>query len=86
VEYGLIAEEVAEVFPELVVYGKDGEPETVRYHVLVPLLLNELQKERRERSEEALALRREKDSEIAGLVRRLAKLEASLRARERPGR
>lgn len=42
-EYGLIAEEVAEVLPELVVY-KDGEPETVKYHILCNLLLNEIQK------------------------------------------
>ncbi|HTJ49051.1 MAG TPA: tail fiber domain-containing protein [Cyclobacteriaceae bacterium] len=40
---GLIAEEVAEVAPHLVVY-KDGEPETVKYHDLVPMLLNEFQK------------------------------------------
>ena len=46
-QYGLIAEEVAEVFPDLVVYDKDGQPETVRYHVLVPMLLNEVQKDRK---------------------------------------
>ena len=43
VEYGLIAEEVAQIFPELVVYNNDGQPETVRYHQLPPLLLNEYQ-------------------------------------------
>ncbi len=48
VEYGLIAEEVAEVFPELVVRDELGRPETVRYHALVPLLLNELQRQQRE--------------------------------------
>jgi hypothetical protein len=47
VQYGLIAEEVAEVFPELVVYGEDGKPETVAYHVLATLLLNEVQKDHR---------------------------------------
>lgn len=47
-EFGLIAEEVAQVFPELLVYGEDGQPETVRYHLLVPLLLNELQEAKRE--------------------------------------
>jgi hypothetical protein len=52
VQFGLVAEEVAEVFPELVVYGKDGEPETVSYHLLATLLLNELQKEHRELQEE----------------------------------
>ncbi len=44
-EYGLIAEEVAEVLPELVAYDEEGAPYTVRYHLLVPLLLNELQRE-----------------------------------------
>ncbi len=43
IESGLIAEEVAEVLPELVVF-KDGEPETVKYHLLVNYLINELQK------------------------------------------
>lgn len=42
-EPGLIAEEVAEILPELVVY-KDGQPETVKYHLLVNYLINELQK------------------------------------------
>lgn len=45
VQYGLIAEEVADVFPELTVYNRDGKPESVAYHVLSGLLLNELQKE-----------------------------------------
>ena len=42
----MIAEEVAEVFPELVVYNERGEPMTVKYHLLSSMLLNEL--ERRE--------------------------------------
>ncbi len=45
VQYGLIAEEVAEVFPELVYLDEEGQPETVGYHLLPALLLNELQKE-----------------------------------------
>ncbi len=53
-EYGLIAEEVAEVWPELVPYDEEGRPATVRYHLLVALLLAELQRER-ERSEMLLA-------------------------------
>ena len=47
VQYGLIAEEVAEVHPDLVVYSRTGEVETVQYHKLVPMLLNELQKQHR---------------------------------------
>jgi hypothetical protein len=44
-EYGLIAEEVAGVYPELVVRGKDGQVETVQYQKLPAMLLNELQKQ-----------------------------------------
>lgn len=47
IQFGLVAEEVAEVFPELVVF-KDGKPETVKYHLLSTLLLNEVQKQEAE--------------------------------------
>ena len=46
--FGLIAEEVDEVMPELVVRGRDGQIETVAYQDLTPMLLNEVQKQRRE--------------------------------------
>ena len=42
-QYGLIAEEVAKVHPELVVRGATGAVETVQYHELIPMLLNEVQ-------------------------------------------
>jgi len=45
IDYGLIAEEVAEVYPDLAVKGADGQIETVQYQKLVPMLLNELQKQ-----------------------------------------
>ncbi|MBV8730815.1 MAG: tail fiber domain-containing protein, partial [Acidobacteriia bacterium] len=45
VQYGLIAEEVAEVYPDLVAHSADGQIETVKYQVLDSMLLNELQKE-----------------------------------------
>ncbi len=44
IQYGLIAEEVDEAFPALVVHDEDGKPYTVRYQLLPQLLLNELQK------------------------------------------
>ena len=47
-QFGLIAEEVAKVYPELVGFGADGKPQTVRYHLLNPLLLNEVQKQKSE--------------------------------------
>ena len=46
-EFGLIAEEVAEVFPELVVRDEEGKPLSVRYHLLSSMLLNELQRQAR---------------------------------------
>ena len=48
VQYGLIAEEVAKVYPNLVQYDKAGKPFTIYYHLLTPMLLNELQKEHRQ--------------------------------------
>ena len=45
VRWGLIADAVEEIFPELVVKNKDGLVETVRYHDLPILLLNELKKQ-----------------------------------------
>jgi endosialidase-like protein len=62
-EYGLIAEEVAEVYPDLVVRDAGGEPATVRYQMLPPLLLSELQ-----RQERVLA---EKDRELRAQAERL---------------
>lgn len=46
-QYGLIAEEVAQVMPDLIVEGDDGKPYTVKYHLLTTLLLNELQRQDR---------------------------------------
>lgn len=42
--WGLIAEEVEQVMPQLVVYNKDQQCETVKYQDLPVLLLNEIQK------------------------------------------
>jgi len=44
IQYGLVAEEVADVYPDLVVRGKDGQVETVQYYKLDAMLLNEVQK------------------------------------------
>ena len=50
-QWGLIAEEVAHVYPELVSYNKDNKPESVRYNDLPAMLLNEVQKLRKELDE-----------------------------------
>src|ERR1700730_15862408 len=44
-QFGLIAEEVAEVNPDLVVRDKDGKPYSVRYDQVNAMLLNEFLKE-----------------------------------------
>jgi hypothetical protein len=73
VQYGLIAEEVAEVYPDLVARSADGQIETVKYQVLDSMLLNELQKQNT-----TIAAQKE---QIRSLEERLARVEAAL---ERP--
>src|SRR5438093_186001 len=70
-QYGLIAEEVAEVYPELVQHDQDGNIYTVSYNLLTPLLLSELQKEHAARlaRQEKLVAQKE---EIAKLKQQLA--------------
>jgi len=46
-QYGLVAEEVAEIAPNLVVFDDKGKPQTVRYHFVNAMLLNEVQRQRR---------------------------------------
>ncbi|NOY05301.1 MAG: hypothetical protein GXO82_01495 [Chlorobi bacterium] len=46
-QYGLIAEEVAEIAPELVAYDENGKPYSVFYHKVNAMLLNEVQKQQR---------------------------------------
>jgi hypothetical protein len=68
IDYGLIAEEVEAVYPDLVTHTAAGEVETVQYHKINAMLLNEVQKQRRELEVQRLALER--------LAARLAALEA----------
>jgi hypothetical protein len=77
-QYGLIAEEVAEVYPDLVVFDRDGKPETVRYHLVNALLLNEVQKQRRTAEAQGRKIEQQ-EGEIVALQERLAALEAALR-------
>src|SRR5262249_3505279 len=46
--YGLVAEEVAAIYPNLVTHTAAGEVQTVKYQELIPMLLNELQRQRQE--------------------------------------
>jgi len=70
--YGLIAEEVAKVYPELVVRDQNGRIDGVRYDELAPMLLNEVQKQ----EQRAVA----QDAEISVLRAQLAEMHAALTA------
>ncbi len=74
--YGLIAEEVAEIFPDLVSYDTEGRPDAVLDHLLVPMLLNELQKQQQVSSVQEETIERLEASQ-ASLLRRLERLEDS---------
>jgi hypothetical protein len=50
-QFGLIAEEVAKVNPDLVVNDRDGKPYTVRYDAVNAMLLNEFLKARKKAEE-----------------------------------
>jgi endosialidase-like protein len=63
-QYGLIAEEVDEVLPDLVVCDGHGDPEAVQYHELPALLLNEMEKQER-RLDAAERARDARQTEIA---------------------
>jgi hypothetical protein len=84
IQYGLIAEEVAEVFPELVVPNEDGQPETVAYHLLPALLLNEVQKDRhviQAQAEQLETLRRDTETQairMAALEQQVAVLAKAM--------
>jgi DNA-directed RNA polymerase specialized sigma54-like protein len=80
-QFGLIAEEVAEVNPDLVVRDPNGEIYTVRYDAVNAMLLNEFLKERRKVEElkknfQATVAQHQK--EIQSLTARLEKQAAQI--------
>ena len=85
-QFGLIAEEVAKVNPDLVVRDKDGRPYTVRYDQVNAMLLNEFLKEHRKVEEQQAAIAElqksfqsrfaEEEKQIAALASGLQKVSA----------
>src|SRR5437588_1565479 len=79
-QFGLVAEEVEKVNPDLVVRGEDGKVMTVRYEAVNAMLLNEFLKEHR-KVEEQQATITQLESKIetlsAGLQKVNAKVEMS---------
>jgi hypothetical protein len=79
IAFGLIAEEVAEVNPDLVGRNHQGQPESVRYEQINAMLLNEFLKEHRknEQQEATIALLQK---QIGALTAGLQKVSAQLEA------
>jgi hypothetical protein len=84
IQYGLVAEEVAKVFPELVIFDNNGLPFSVRYNFLVPIMLHQMKIDHTEKarmSQEVAVLRRAASAQvdrIAALEERLVRLEKRL--------
>jgi len=79
-QFGLIAEEVAQVNPALVVRDKNNEIYSVRYDQVNAMLLNEFLKEHRHAQEQDAIIARQQeqiDALTAGLQKVSAQLEAS---------
>ena len=76
-QFGLIAEEVAEVNPDLVVRDRNGEIYTVRYDAVNAMLLNEFLKEHRKNEEQQATITR-LDKQVEALTAGLQKVSAQL--------
>jgi trimeric autotransporter adhesin len=83
-QFGLVAEEVEKVNPDLVVRDKEGKPYTVRYDAVNAMLLNEFLKEHRKVEEQkAIIAQLKKDfahqqKQIEALTAGLQKVSAQL--------
>jgi hypothetical protein len=67
-QYGLIAEEVDKVYPELVIRDGEGKIQGVRYEELAPMLLNEVQHMQQALSDQQQQYRRQ-EQQLAQLQR-----------------
>jgi len=79
-QFGLVAEEVAEVNPDLVVHDKNGEIYTVRYDAVNAMLLNEFLKEHKafvQEQRKVEQLEKQIDVLTAGLQKVSTQLELS---------
>jgi len=85
-QFGLVAEDVAKVNPELVITDRDGKPYTVRYDAVNAMLLNEFLKEHRKVQElEANDVQQQRNfaaqqKQIDALSAALQKVSAQLEA------
>jgi hypothetical protein len=76
-QFGLVAEDVEKIDPDLVVKDKEGKPYTVRYDAVNAMLLNEFLKEHREVQELKTTVV-EQQKQIETLTASLQKITAQL--------
>ena len=76
-QFGLVAEQVETVSPDLVVRGEDGKVMTVRYEAVNAMLLNEFLKEHR-KVEEQECKAREQETTIAQMKKQIETLTATV--------
>jgi hypothetical protein len=84
-QFGLVAEEVEAINPDLVTRDKEGKVTTVRYEAVNAMLLNEFLKEhRKNQQQEATIARLEKQIEVLaeGLQKMSAELESADHAQQ----
>jgi Chaperone of endosialidase len=87
-QFGLVAEEVERVNPDLVVRDKEGKPYSVRYDQVNAMLLNEFLKEHRKNEEQEATIARliatdtRQQKQIETLTAALQKVSAQLELRE----
>jgi len=77
--YGLIAEDVAAVDSDLVVYNQEGKPETLRFDSINAMLLNQFLKEHRKVQEQEVTIARLK-REMESVVVRLREHESKIQS------
>jgi trimeric autotransporter adhesin len=80
-QFGLVAEDVEEINPDLVVRDKDGKPYSVRYEQVNAMLLNEFLKEHRT-VQEMKATIAQQAQQIAALTAGLEKVSARVEVRQ----
>jgi DNA-directed RNA polymerase specialized sigma54-like protein len=79
-QFGLVAEEVEKVNPDLVVRDEDGKVMTVRYEAVNAMLLNEFLKAHRKLQEQQTTIERQQkqiEALAAGLQKVAARVEAA---------
>jgi hypothetical protein len=75
-QFGLVAEDVEKVNPDLVVRDKDGKPYSVRYDQVNAMLLNEFLKEHRKNEEQEATIAQLKQDFQSRLVEQQKHIEA----------